>query len=152
MKSEAKALKAVKQFAKEIGAPEATTCDKAGKQTSQALKRFWQEIGATLRVIKEGTPWANKAKLCIGLIKEAVRKCMKESDRPLAFWDCCVERQALINNLPAKDLFTLHGTNAHIALTGEDGDASNLCQHDWRDWCYFCEQKERFPFNVAVLE
>jgi hypothetical protein len=151
MKSKAEVLQAVKQFAKEIGAPEAIICDMAGEQTSHALKRFCQEIGTTLRVLEEGTPWANKAELYIGLIKEAVRKDMKESDSPLAFWDYCVERRARINNLTAKDLFTLHGTNAHTALTGEDGDISNLCQYKWYDWCYFREQKQRFPFNREVL-
>ncbi len=151
MKSKAEVLQAVKQFAKEIGAPDAIICDMAGEQTSHALKSFCQEIGTTMRVLEEGTPWSNKAELYIGLIKEAVRKDLKESDCPLAFWDYCVERRARINNLTAKDLFTLNGTNAHTALTGEDGDISNLCQYKWYDWCYFREQKEKFPFNKEVL-
>jgi hypothetical protein len=117
MKLKAKVSQAVNQFAKEIGAPKAMTCNMAGEQTSQELKRFCQEIGATLSVLEEGTPWAKKAKLCVGFIKEAVQKDMKESECPLAFWDCCVERQARINHLTAKHLFTLHGTNAHTALT-----------------------------------
>jgi hypothetical protein len=74
-----------------------------------------------------------------------------DTDCPLAFWDYCVERQAHVNNLTAKDLFTLHGTNAHRALTGEDGDTSSLIQCKWYDWCYFCEQKLAFPFNQEVL-
>ena len=106
-----------------------------------------------LRILDvEGTPWANKAKLYIGLIKEAVRKDMKASDCPPAFWDYCVERRTRINNLTAKDLFTLHGLYAHItALFGEDGDISNLCQYKWYDWCYFREQKQSFPYNREVL-
>ena len=115
------------------------------------LQRFCQEIGTTLHVLEEGTLWANKAKLHIGLIKEAVRKDMKDSDCPLAFWDYCVERRARINNLTAKDLFTLHGTNAHTALFGEDGDISNLCQYQWYDWCYYREQKQSFPYAREVL-
>jgi hypothetical protein len=79
--------------------------------------------------------------------KEAVRKDMKESDCPLAFWDYCVEQRARINNLTAKDLFTLHGTNAHTALSRDNDDISNLCQYKWYDWCYFREKKERFPYN-----
>jgi hypothetical protein len=84
-------------------------------------------------------------------MKEAVRKDMKESDCPLVLWDYCVERRARINNLTAKDIFKLHGTNAHTALTGDEGDISNLCQYTWYDWCYFREQKEKFPFNREVL-
>jgi hypothetical protein len=92
MKSKAEVLQAVKQFAKEIGALDAIICDMAGEQTSQALKRFCQEIGTTLRILEERTPWANKAELYIGLIKEAVRKDVKDSSCPLAFWNYCVER------------------------------------------------------------
>ena len=151
MKSKSEVLQAVKQFAKEIGAPEAIICDMAGEQTSHKLRKFCSDIGTTLRVLEEGTPWANKAELYIGLIKEAVRKDMKDSNCPLAFWDFCVECRASINNLTAKDTFKLHGTNAHTALTGEEGDISNLCQFKWYDWCYFREQTERFPFNREVL-
>jgi hypothetical protein len=72
MKSKAEVLQAVKQFAKEIGAPDAIICDMAGEQTPHALKRFCQEIGTTMCVLEEGTLWSNKAELYIGLIKEAV--------------------------------------------------------------------------------
>ena len=151
MKSKANVLDAVKQYAKEIGAPDALIFDMSGEQTSQPMRKFCHKIGTSLRVLEEGTPWANKAELYIGLIKEAVRKDMKESDCPLVFWDYCVERRARINNLTAKDIFKLHGTNAHTALTGDEGDISNLCQYRWYDWCYFRDQKEKFPFNREVL-
>jgi hypothetical protein len=76
---------------------------------------------------------------------------MKESNCPLVLWDYCVERRVRINNLTAKDIFKLHGTNVHTALTGDEGDISNLCQYRWYDWCYFREQKEKIPFNREVL-
>jgi hypothetical protein len=76
---------------------------------------------------------------------------MKESAAPIAFWDYCVERRARINNLTAKDIFKLHGSNAYTALTGEDGDISNLCQYKWYEWCYFREQKASFPYNREIL-
>ncbi len=72
MKAKSEVLQAVKQFAKEIGAPDALICDMSGEQTSNALKKCCQEIGTAMQVLEEGTPWANKAKLYIGLIKEAV--------------------------------------------------------------------------------
>jgi hypothetical protein len=151
MKSKSEVLQAVKQFAKEIGAPDAIISDAAGEQSSQNLRKFCSEMGTTLRHLEEGTPWANKAELYIGLIKEAVRKDMKESNCPLAFWDYCVERRARINNLTAKNLFQLHGTNAHTALTGEEGDISNLSEYKWYDWCYYREQKEQFPYPREIL-
>ena len=151
MKSKSEVLQAVKQFAKEIGAPEALICDAAREQKSEEVKKFCHEIGTTLRVLKEGTPWANKAELYIGLIKAAVSKDMKESNCPLAFWDYCIERRARINNLTARNLFQLHGTNPHTALTGSEGDISSLTQFGWYDFCYYRENTEKFPFNKEVL-
>jgi hypothetical protein len=151
MRSKKEVFQAVKQFAKEIGAPDAIIADAAREQKSLELWKFCSKIGTTLRVLEEGTPWTNKAKLYIGLIKEAVRKDMKASDCPLVFWDYCVERRARINNLTAKNNFKLHGSNAHTMLTGTEGDISNLCQYGWYDWCYYREQKAKFPFNREVL-
>jgi hypothetical protein len=56
MKSKSEVLQAVKEFAKEIGAPDAIICDAASEQKSKALRKFLGEIGTTLRVLKEGTP------------------------------------------------------------------------------------------------
>ena len=83
------------------------------------MKQFCNEVGTTLKILKEGTPWANKAELCIGLNKEAVKKEMKESRSPIPLWDSCVQRQARIDNLIARDLFQLHGQNAHFTATEE---------------------------------
>ena len=151
MERESDVLKAVNQFAKEIGAPDALICDAAKAQTSKAMKQFCNEIGTTLRALEEGTPWANKAELYIGLLKEAVRKDMKSSNCPIAFWDYCIERRARINNLTARDLFQLHGTNAHTAMTAEEGDISNICQYDWYEFVFYREQTAKFPFNREVL-
>ena len=83
MKKKSEVLQAVKQFVKEIGAPDAIICDVAREQISSDMKRFCNGIGATLKALEEGTPWANKAKLYVGLIKEAVRKDMRESNSPI---------------------------------------------------------------------
>ncbi|MEM7463144.1 MAG: hypothetical protein AAF362_10750 [Pseudomonadota bacterium] len=97
MKRKSEALQAVKQFAKEIGAPDSFVCDMSGEQTSQELRKFLSDIGTTLRALEEGTPWCNKAELYIGLLKEATRKDMREADSPLVFWDYCLERRARIH-------------------------------------------------------
>jgi hypothetical protein len=76
---------------------------------------------------------------------------MKASDCPIVFWDYCVERRAQINNLMAKDNFKLHSSNAYTLLTGAEGDISKVCQCGWYDWCYYREQKAKFPFNREVL-
>jgi hypothetical protein len=76
---------------------------------------------------------------------------MIEAGSPLAFWDYCIKRRARINNLTAKNSFSLHGTSPYTNLTGEEGDISALCQYKWYDWCYFREKREQFPFNREVL-
>jgi hypothetical protein len=77
--------KAIKLFAKEIGAPDAIVCDAAREQILKEVRTFCTKMGTALRVLEEDTPWANRAELYIGLVKEAPRKDMKESDCPLAF-------------------------------------------------------------------
>ena len=101
------------------------------------MRKFCNEIGTNLRVLEKNTPWYNKYELYIGIIKEEVRKDMKEANFPFAFWDYCIEIRARINNLTARNVFSLHVTSPYTALTGEEGDISNLCQYTWCDWCYY---------------
>ena len=68
-----------------MGAPDAIVSDMAKEQVSQDVHNFCNMISTTLRVLEEGTPWSNKAELYIKLMKEAVRKDMKESNCPLRF-------------------------------------------------------------------
>jgi hypothetical protein len=107
-KRKGEVLLAMKQFAKEIGAPHAFVADMSGEQISKEVKAFCNEIGSTLRALEEGTPWANKAELYIGLLKEAVRKDMKDQYSPMVFWDYCIERRARIHSMTAKSNFKTH--------------------------------------------
>ena len=75
---------------------------------------------------------------------------MKDSNSPLVFWDYCAERRALINNLTAKNLFQLDGTNANFKITGEAGDISNLCTFGWYDWIYY-RDSSGFPNQQEKL-
>ena len=124
----------------------------SGEQMSSEVKEFCNDIGTTLRALEEGTPWSNKAELYIGLIKEAVRKDMCESNSPLCFWDYCVERRARINNLTPKNAFRLHGSTSHTLTTGDEGDISNLCQYGQYEWCYFRDQTAAFPTTRKFWE
>ena len=89
--------------------------------------------------------------LCIGLIKEAVRKGMKEVDSLQDFLDYCVEKRHRFHNLGAKNLFQLHGSNTHAALPGEEHNVSNLHQHGWHDWYYHKENANIFLFSKEML-
>ena len=151
MKRKSEVYMAVKMFAKEIGAPKTIVCDMAKEQTSAELKGFLNDIGTTLRALEEGTPWANKAELYIKLMKEAIRKDLRESHSPLPFWDYCLERRVQIYNLTARDYITVRGTNPHTLTLGEEGDISSLGQFSWYEWCYFREHTTQFPHNQEVL-
>ena len=151
MRRKGEVLQAMKQFAKELGAPDAFVADMSGEQMSSEVKIFCNEIGSSLRALEEGTPWANKAELYIGLMKEAVRKDMKEANSPMVFWDYCIERRARIHNLTAKSNFKLHGSTPYTITTGEEGDISSLCQFGWYEWCYFRDHKAAFPHQKEVL-
>ena len=75
----------LKMISKDIGAPDAILFDAAREQISKEVHDFCYKIRTSIRVLEEGTPWANRAELYIGLLKEAVRKGMKDSDCPLVF-------------------------------------------------------------------
>ena len=151
MRSRGEVLLAMKQFAKEVGVPDAIICDAAGEHKSNKMRSFCHEIGTTLRLLERGTPWANKAELYIGILKEAVRKDMREADSPIKLWDYCFERRVQINNLTVKPRFNLHGTNPYTQLKNEEGDISNLCQYGWYDWVYFREKSAKFPHGQELL-
>ena len=70
MKKKSEVIYALKQFAKEIGAPDAIVFDASGEQTSLEVKHFCQDIGTSLQVPEERTHWTNRAELCIGLLKK----------------------------------------------------------------------------------
>ena len=152
MRRKSKVFQVIKQLAKEIGAPASIIADMASEQMSQEVRKFCNGIGTTLQALEEGTPWSNKAELYIGLLKEAVRKDMRESDLPMCLWDYCVERWARINNLTAKDNFKLHGTTPHTATLAEEGNISSPCQFGWYEWYYYHEQTAAFPTIVKYLD
>ena len=129
MKSNSEVLQAIKKFSKQIGASDSIIPDAVSERKFQALWKIFFEMGTTLRVLEERNPWANKAKLYIGIMKEVVQKDMNMSNFPLDFLNNCIERRDRINNLTAKDQFKLQGSNAHTMLTGKEVDISNLCQY-----------------------
>ena len=74
MKRKSEGLLAFKQFAKEVGAPDSFVADMSGKQMSSEVKKFCNDMGTTMRALREGSPWSNKAELYIGLIKKQSEK------------------------------------------------------------------------------
>ncbi len=136
----------MKQFGKEVGAPEVLVCDPHLAQTKQEVREFCTQIGMMLKVLEAKTQWANRAELYIGFMKEVTRKDMRSSGSPLVLWDYCMEQQALIFQITAKKLFQLNGTNPHTSTFGTEADISHICQYPWYKWVYCRDTKTFFPY------
>ena len=67
--------------------------DSHKSQTSSKAKRLCDQLYTTLRVLETGTPCADRAELYIGLLKEAVRRDMRQSNSPMSLWCYCIERR-----------------------------------------------------------
>ena len=150
MKEKTESINAVKAFVTKIDVPTALIFDSEGTQRSKVLNKVAQNMCCPLKYLKRATQWGNLAKLYIGLLQEAVRKDMKDSDSPLRFWDYCAERRVLINNLTSKNLFQLNGANANLKIVGDAGDISNLCSLGWYEQCYF-RNVSPFPYQEEKL-
>ena len=91
MKSQSEFQTALHWFCKQTGVPVSLVMDAHRAQTSNNIKRFCDQVGTTPRILEKGTPWANRAELYIGLLKEAVRK-FRASDVPMVLWDYAMQR------------------------------------------------------------
>ena len=60
-------------------------------------------------MLERATPWANRSELYIGLLKEVVRKYMRESNSLMVLWDYAIERRSLIRNAVPHPLFQAQG-------------------------------------------
>ena len=146
-------LVSLRHFAKDVGAPDIIVCDPHPSQKSFEVKDFCNKIGTTLKLLEQGTQWANRSGISVGLVKEAVRKDIRLSHSPLVLWDYAAELRADIMSLTERDLFQLQGSNPHTATFGEEEDISHLFQFAWYEWVYFYDDSSaaRFPFIKATL-
>ena len=83
MQSQKEFQTALHWFCKKVGVPVSLDADGHLSQASPTVRRFCDQVGTTLRVLETGTPMANIAELYIGLIKEAVRRDMRQSNSPM---------------------------------------------------------------------
>ena len=96
------------------------------------------------------TPWANRAELYIGLIKEAASRDMRQSNSPMNLWCYCIERRAKIHNEIPRPLFQAQGRSSHVCTFGVQGDISDICNFGWHEWVYYCDSGS-FPENKEKL-
>ena len=107
MKIKSQFPQALRLFTKKVGMPNAFIIDPSVDQTSTVVRAFFHNIGTTLRILEELTPHAGLDELSIGLLKEAVRKYLRETHAPMKLWCYCDERRAAISKLTSKNLFQL---------------------------------------------
>ena len=150
MKSQEEFQTALHWFCKQVGVPISLIVDAHKAQTSKATKRFCHQVGTTLRILEKGTPWANRAELYIGLLKEAVRKDLRATNSPMVLWDYAIERRALIHNAVPRPLFQNNGLTPHSATFGVEGDISKICNFGWYEWVYYRDHGS-FPENKQKL-
>ena len=123
----------MKAFAKEIAIPTSFIPDPEGTHQGEELRKVANEMNCPLKFLERRTQWANLAELYIGLLKEAVRKDMKDTDSPLKFWDYCAKRRVLINNLTSKDLFLFQGNNPNAKIKHKNKKISQNSLLDFLD-------------------
>ena len=157
MKSQSEFQTALHWFCKQVGVPVDLVVDGFSAQTSKDVKRFCDQVGTTLRVLERGTPWANRAELYIGILKEAVRKDMSAMNTPIVLWDYAIKRRALIHNAVPRPLFQAQGLTPHECTFGVPADISNICNFGWYEWIYyrdhgsFPEMKEKLGRCLGPL-
>ena len=74
LQSKSQVKQAIRLFCKEVGVPSTFIGDQSGEQTSNEVRQYIKSVGSSLRLLEEGTPWANRAELIIGHLKAAVKK------------------------------------------------------------------------------
>jgi hypothetical protein len=74
MKKEAQSFLALKEFSKDVGAPDVLVCDLAKTQRKREVNDFCTQIGTTLNIPEAETQWANWSELWVGLVKESTCK------------------------------------------------------------------------------
>ena len=83
MKSQSEFQDVLHWFCKEVGVPHKLMMDSHLAQKNLATKKFCHQVGTIMRVLEEGTPWANRAELYIGLLEQAVRQDLRQSHSPM---------------------------------------------------------------------
>ena len=150
MKSQKEFPVALHWFCKQVGAPDTLIADGHKSLRSGEVKRFCDQVGTTLKTLEAHTPWANRAELYIGILKEATRKDFRASNAPMALWDYALERRAQIHNAVPRPLFQNNGMTPHQATFGAPADISNICNYNWYEWVYYRDDGS-FPENKERL-
>ena len=124
-------------FFKKIGVPVNLIVDTHWAQISMKLNWLCDKVGTILNILEKVTPWANRDEMCIGLLKESVRKHMCDSNSPMVIWYYMIDFCSLIQNIIPFPLSHNHGINTHELTLGAPEYISNLRVYVWYEWTYY---------------
>ena len=141
----------VKEYFKNKGVPIAIVADGATEQVQGETRKLCNLVGCGIRELEKNTSWANRAELYIGIMKNKVRRMMKQTGTPLRFWCYCIEYMCKINNSIAHEHHQLKGMTPETMLTGKPTDISHLTEYGWYDWVYFWDDAAPYPAPREAL-
>ena len=144
-------MDALKLFAKEIGVLTQLIMNPSGEITSKKSKNIAHDNGLDICWLEKSTQWANLTDNYIGILKEAIRQELLESNVPLAVWDYCAKWRARVHNLTARDKFDTSDMNPFTRVTGDVANILYMCVHKFYDVVRYGEQKAGFPFSKSKL-
>ena len=151
MKTKSEVPLAFKQFFKKWGAPDVMVMDSAPEQISGESRRLLQQCNVTIKPLERDTPWANRAELHIGIIKNRVREQLRKTHCPMVLWCYCVERETQVMRSSARNIYSSDGMVPSSKLTGQPTDISNLSEFGFYEWCYYRDHQQPFPMQTKRL-
>ena len=95
-------------------------------------------------MLKGTTPCANRNELYVGLLKEAIMKCTRESNSPMVLWDYAIEHVVLIHSTVHHPHLQAQGKKPHEFTFGNQSNISNVCNFGWCEWAH-CRDHGSFP-------
>ena len=129
---------------REIGVIFSLVMDDHMAQKKNKTKKVCHQVGTTLRILEEGTPWAKFTELYISLFKEAFRRYLRMIYVPMVLWDYCMNRWYWIQNSFQRPLSHNQERTPHESTIGEQGYISNICNFGWYQWVY-CRTTKSLP-------
>jgi hypothetical protein len=135
----------------EEGVPNTMVMDDANELVGGKFRQKCRHAGCYSRVTEPYSPWMNRAKGTIRELKRATRRAMVKSGSPKRLWDYCLELQSRIRSNVAHEITTLGGQTPETLMSGETADISSLCEFEWFQWIWYCDEIASFPNDSRVL-
>ena len=136
---------------KEDGVPEKMIYDGAPEHVSGEAARLFQLAYCTVQQLERGTPWSNRAKGHVGIVKSEILLDLKESNCPMVLWCYAAERRGKILASTSRNIYSLGGKVPATVLTGQQTDISSLAESGWYEWVYYRDSESSFLYPVELL-